>query len=55
MVAYLTKISSSNFELNIVARPCNGVEYQNGEKVKVAGKKEARAVCKARNVTPWNF
>ena len=41
--------------LRICARPCNGAEYQTAETITVAGKREARAICKARGVTPWNF
>jgi hypothetical protein len=54
MVAYLHK-TGAGYQLTIVARPCNGEEYQNGEKVIVAGKREARALCKARNIKPYNF
>ena len=55
MVAYLYKTHGGGHELTIVARPCNGEEFQAGEKIAVAGKREARAICKARNVTPHNF
>jgi hypothetical protein len=41
--------------LTIVSRPCNGAEYQAGEKLAVSGKREARSICKARGVKPWNF
>lgn len=54
MVAYLHK-SRTGYKLTIVARPCNGEEYQNGEKITVSGKREAKAICKARGVKPWNF
>ena len=49
-VAYLHSTT-----LVIVPRPCNGAEYQAGEKITVSGKREARAICKARGVKPWNF
>lgn len=54
MIAYLHK-TSTGYKLTIVARPCNGEEYQNGERVFVANKRAARAVCKARNIKPYNF
>lgn len=54
MVAYLHK-TRTGFELTIVARPCNGAEFQAGEKLAVAGKREANAICKARDITPHNF
>lgn len=54
MVAYLHK-TRTGFELTIVARPCNGAEFQAGEKLAVAGKREAKAICKARDITPHNF
>lgn len=54
MTAYLHK-TRTGYELTITARPCNGAEYQAGEKIAVSGKREARAICKARNATPWNF
>lgn len=55
MVAYLHKARLNTWELTIVSAPCNGAEYQAGEKVKVSGKREANAICKARGVKPWNF
>lgn len=58
MIAYLhknPKALGGGFSLKICARPCNGAEFQAGERIFVAGKKEARAICAARNVTPWNF
>jgi hypothetical protein len=54
MVAYLTK-THAGYVLTICARACNGAEFQAGEKVAVAGMREARAVCKARTITPHNF
>lgn len=54
MVAYLTK-TATGYQLRICARACNGAEFQAGELIRVAGKREARAICAARNVTPWNF
>ena len=50
MIAYLFGKTLAS-----VAKPCNGVEFQNGEKVAVTGKREARAVCKARGIKAWNF
>lgn len=55
MVAYLNKASGNTWVLTICARPCNGAEFQAGEKIKVAGKREANAICKARGVSPHNF
>jgi hypothetical protein len=54
MVAYLHK-TSSGYELTICPRACNGAAFQNGEKIAVAGKREARAICAAKSATPWNF
>lgn len=54
MIAYLNK-TAAGYVLTIVARPCNGAEFNNGEKIVVAGKREANAICKARGVKPWNF
>jgi hypothetical protein len=54
VVAYLNK-TRTGWELTIVARPSNGTEFQNGEKIAVAGKREANAICEARSVTPHNF
>lgn len=50
MIAYLFGKT-----LTIVARPCNGVEFQNGEHIAVSGKREANAICKARGLKAWNF
>lgn len=54
MVAYLHK-AREGYTLTIVARPCNGLEFQNGEKITVSGKREANAICKARGIKPWNW
>lgn len=54
MVAYLHN-TRDGLILTLVARPCNGAEFQNGEKIAVAGKREARAICKARGARPYNF
>lgn len=54
-VAYIHKQSGGSYQLTIVARPCNGEEFQRGEKIPVAGKREAKAICKERGVTPHNF
>lgn len=42
-------------ELHICERPCNGVEFQNAEIVKVWDKREARLVCKRRNIICYDF
>jgi hypothetical protein len=56
MIAYFHKArGKGNFELTICARPCNGAEFQQGERIAVKGKREALAICKARGVTPHNF
>ena len=55
MTAYLHAAPKKTFILTIVARPCNGAEFQNGEKIVVSGKREANAICKARGATPHNF
>ena len=50
MVAYyFTK------QLVIVSKPCNGAEFQAGEKIKVSGKLEAKRICKERGIKPYNF
>jgi hypothetical protein len=54
MIAYLHK-TADGYKVTICAKPCNGEEFQNGEKISVAGKREARAICKSRDITPWNF
>ena len=54
MIAYLNK-TAAGYVLTIVARPCNGDEFNNGEKIVVAGKREANAICKARGLRAWNF
>ena len=55
MIAYLNKTRGGKFELTICAKPCNGAEFNNSEKIEVANKREANAVCKARKITPYNF
>jgi hypothetical protein len=56
MIAYFHKArGKGNFELTICAAPCNGLEFQQGERIAVTGKKEAKAICKARNIQPYNF
>lgn len=55
MIAYLTKNPGCIWILTICARPCNGDEFNTGEKIAVSGKREANAICKARGVKPWNF
>lgn len=55
MVAYLHKTTGGGFKLTICARPCNGEEFQNGKKIDVAGKREAKKVAAEHNATPWNF
>lgn len=55
MVAYFHKARGGKFELTIVSAPCNGADYQAGEVIPVSGKKEAKEICKARAVKPWNF
>jgi hypothetical protein len=59
MIAYLTKNPLPNatykFILRVVAQPCNGLELQNAEIVPASSKKTARAICKHRNIKPWNF
>ena len=54
MIAYFFK-TRTGFELRICARPCNGEEFQNAEVIKISGKREATAICKARSITAWNF
>jgi hypothetical protein len=54
MVAYYHKVRGG-FQLTIVAQACNGAEFNNGEKIRVSGKIEAKRICKDRNITPHNF
>jgi hypothetical protein len=54
MIAYLHK-SRDGFTLTVCAKPCNGAEFANSEKITVAGKREANAICKARSLKPWNW
>ena len=53
-VAYLHKVRGGH-ELTIVARPCNGAEFQAGEKIAVEGVRDARRICAERGATPHNF
>lgn len=56
MVAYIHKQKGGHYELTICASPAStSAEFQAGEKITVAGKREANAICKARGITPWNF
>lgn len=55
MTAYLHRSTGKTWTLTLVARACNGAEFQNGEKITVAGKREAATICKARGATPHNF
>ena len=52
--AYLHK-TRTGYELTICARPCNGAEFNAGEKIEVIGKREARKVCEALEAEPHNF
>lgn len=54
MTAYLHK-ARKGYELTLCAKPCNGAEFNNSEKVKVSGKREANRICKERGATPHNF
>ena len=54
MIAYLHK-TRTGYEITLCARPCNGAEFQAGEKIAVTGKREARKVCAAHGATPHNF
>lgn len=54
MYAYLGK-TKNGYELTIVAKPCNGAEFNNGIKVTVTGKKEAKEICKKLSYTAYNF
>jgi hypothetical protein len=55
MVAYLHRASGGGFTLTLCARPCNGEKFATAEKVRVAGKREANAICKARGAKPFVF
>jgi hypothetical protein len=55
MTAYLHRAPGKKWTLTLVSRPCNGAEFQAGEKIAVTGKRDAAAICKARGATPHNF
>lgn len=55
MTAYLHRAPGKTWVLTLVAKPCNGAEFQAGEKIVVSGKREANSICKARKATPHNF
>lgn len=55
MIAYLHKAPRSGYILTICEQPCNGTAFNSAEKIPVAGKREANAICKTRDITPWNF
>lgn len=55
MTAYLHKTSGGVYQLTICSRPCNGEEFQNGEKIAIKGLREARKVCAERGAEPHNF
>jgi hypothetical protein len=56
MIAYFHKApGKGKFELTICAAPCDGTDFQASERILVAGKREAIAICKARGIKPWNF
>lgn len=52
--AYLHK-SNGTMILTICDRPCNGAEFNAGEKIEVIGKREARKICAALDAEPYNF
>lgn len=59
MTAYLhtarKNADGKKFQLTLCAQPCGGSEFFNAEKILVADKREARAICAARKAQPWNF
>lgn len=61
MIGYIYKMSkgalglSGKYELTICECPCNGEEFNKSEKRVVSGKREAKQICKALNITPYNF
>lgn len=55
MVAYLYRARGGLYTLTLVPRPCNGLEFQNGEHITVSGKREANAICKVRGAKPYNW
>jgi hypothetical protein len=54
MIAYLYK-TRGGWELTFAPYACSGAEFTSAEKMIVAGKREARAICKARKIHPYNF
>lgn len=52
MIAYFHK-TRAGFELTLFA--FIGQDWNEGEKIAVAGKREANAICKARGARPWNW
>jgi hypothetical protein len=55
MVGYFYNGPKKTFTLHICPGPCQGVDFQNAKVIAVSGKREARAICKARKIQPWNF
>ena len=54
MIGYFHKIRGG-FELTICKNPCNGIDFNNSEKIRVSSKAEARKICKERKVKEYNF
>lgn len=54
MIAYFHK-TRAGFVLTLCARPCNGPEFAQAEKITVTGKRHARQICTARGAQPYNF
>ena len=55
MIAYYFQSKKIGAEIIICESPCNGLAFQNSEKIKVSGKAEAKKICKERGIQPWNF
>lgn len=54
MVAYLNK-TKNGYELTVVEKPCNGIEFNKGMKIAVEGKREAKNICKKLGYVTYNF
>jgi len=53
-IAYLNK-TKQGYVLTICKKPCNGDEFNNAQKIKVSGKKEANQICKDSGFKSYNF
>lgn len=55
MFAYLHNARGGGMTLSLCNSPSTGADFANAEKIKVSGKREANAICKARGAMPMNW